>query len=331
MNNLMDLKRNDNNSFISLFVEITNNCNLNCNECYTKYKNYKNKKAISLSDIINAIDTVIPSKVIYTGGEPLLYPELITFSINFYKAHLKQHWNNVICSNLLFDKLTRQQESAIILVDYIQTTYSVDRFKTKDMFNNWKKIFKETKTLLKLSEENSFRKKFIDINITLTPSQLKEKPETLISKLLELEPDGIGIEFLSFHDPNKIDQEFYNRSDAYMKRVFELLDKDINLSYQAIKNNLNNGYIMHCNNCKNGNNYLVNPDGDIIPGCLCNPLLTNTEKIDATKKFIIDCVDCKYFKYCRGNCERFGMNCGFPKQTFDYVYKLIYGDDNNVK
>lgn len=326
MSNIMDIKRNDYSSFISLFIEITNNCNLNCHECYTKYKNYQNKKAISLSDIINAIDTVVPSKVIYTGGEPLLYPELISHSINFYNAHYKQHWNTVVCSNLIFDKLSEEQQIALINIDYLQTSYSVDRFKTKSMFYKWKNNFKHAKELLKASQ-SSYRNKFVDINVTINPLQLKEKPETLISKLLELEPDGIGLEFLSFHDPNKIDKEFYNRSDAYMKRVFELLDPKINLSFQAMKNNLNNGYTMHCNNCKNRMNYLVNPDGEIILGCLCNPLLTNKEKIDTTKKLIEQCIDCKYFKYCRGNCERFGLNCGFPKQTFEYVFNKINGDD----
>ena len=69
----------------SLYLEMTNDCNLNCKYCYIHDKKF-NSKVLSVGDIVSAINYIYPSKIIITGGEPLLYPKEIAEFILYLEA-----------------------------------------------------------------------------------------------------------------------------------------------------------------------------------------------------------------------------------------------------
>lgn len=292
-----------------LFIAVTNDCNMNCEYCYIHNNHIKNK-VIQLGDIIPVITDLNPSKIILTGGEPLLYPKFIIEFIMYYEANLRKHWNIVLCTNLLLE-LTDERKKALSIVDWLQTTYSVDRFKTTKQLQMFIDNFKYVNNHLDNLE-------YRDINITLTQEQLKQPTGDLIDIIEELHPTGVGLELLSFDntDIHKYDS-YYDEADEYMEKVFEVLPESINLNYIGWKKCLDNNMIMNCNSCDIGCCKILNADGVLKNGCICNIDKTNLFR----KKFLDMCVNCKYFKYCKMNCKRFGYYCGFPKKTFDKFLK----------
>lgn len=306
----------------TLFIMITNDCNNNCPQCYSKYRNC-NMHCVDLGDMIDAVDKLSPGKVVLTGGEPLLYPERIISFVNYYNADYRKHWNTTLCTNLLFDDLNRSQVKAITLVDYIQTTYSVDRFKTDDKFHKFIFNIANANLLIK-NEEN----KFIDVNVTITEEQLKEPVNELIDKLKGMYVDGVGFEQLSYNkNSKKSDEElidFYNRTDEYILEASKQLKEKIpymeNLTFKGWDMALNNSLSsLNCTVCDSGYCKLLDPDGNITNGCIC----LIDKDINRRQKFINECVSCEYYKYCKMDCERFGNHCAFPKKTFEYFLKEV--------
>lgn len=292
-----------------LFVTVTNDCNMNCKYCYTHDHHYKSN-CINLGDIATAINTLYPSKVILTGGEPLLHPKAIQQFVLYFEAEMKKHWNILLCTNLLLE-LTQDRIDAINKCDWLQTTYSVDRFLSADQY----KLFSDNfKSLISSCTHLEYR----DINVTITEKQLEESTGDLIDKLLELKPTGVGLELLSFNDKDlHSHDEYYEKADEYMSRVFEVLPHELNLTEQGWKKSLDNNMTMKCTVCSDGNSVILDPDGVMKNGCTCQiDTADNSIRQLNLKKFVDKCVDCNLFEYCRGNCKRFGYYCGFPKNTF---------------
>lgn len=314
----------------TLFIMITNDCNNNCPQCYSQYRKC-NTHCIDLGDMIDAVDRLSPGKVVLTGGEPLLYPERIISFMYYYNADYRKHWNTTLCTNLLFKELNRSQSNAISLVDYVQTTYSVDRFKSEDQF--YKFIYNIANAKLLLGDDNN---KFIDVNITITEEQLKEPVEDLMDKLKGMYVDGVGFEQLSYNSSsNKSEEElieFYNKTDEYVLEACKQLKEKIphmeNLTFKGWDMALNNGLnSLSCTVCDSGYCKLLNPDGEITNGCIC----LIDKNINRKEKFMNHCVDCKYFKYCNMDCERFGNTCGFMKKTFEYFLEERSKNDGDVE
>ena len=61
-------------------IVLTHNCNLRCNFCYAKSAGYKESDRISIENLKEILSFCSDSKVkylVFTGGEPLLYPNLV--------------------------------------------------------------------------------------------------------------------------------------------------------------------------------------------------------------------------------------------------------------
>ena len=43
--------------------------------------------------------------------------------------------------------------------------------------------------------------------------------------------------------------------------------------------------------------------------------------IDKVNKY--KCIECKYYQYCKGDCECNRFICSFPKQTIDYMKSVL--------
>lgn len=297
----------------SLYLEMTNDCNLNCKYCYIHDKKF-NSKVLSVGDIVSAINYIYPSKIIITGGEPLLYPKEIAEFILYLEAGERRHCIIDLCTNLCLDISDENVKLVLSKIDWLQTTYSIDRFRNNDLYS----LFSHNLHRIKSDFGNI---KYRDIIVTLTARQLKEPIGDLVDKLTELKPTGVYLEPLSFkytEDLHRYD-EYYKACDEYMNNTFEVIDYDINLNYNNWEKSLDNKMPMSCTVCSDGISKILTPDNVLYDGCLCNVI---KDKNVYKQKFIDKCAECEYYKYCQGDCKRFGYYCAFPKKSFDRFLKI---------
>lgn len=302
-----------NDVFVTLYLNITNQCNLNCEYCYIHDKKDYEKSA-ELGNLINAIDTVNPQQVVITGGEPLLYPELIQSLIRYYESSLSKHWDVILCTNLYYKELSKDQLDAIKLVDYIQTSYSIDR--TNKCGNILDYIKKNTSTIK--SECKNI--KAVDCIFTITQDQLTMNPGKEIGLLLDTGINDISMETLSYNSRLDINwQKYYDEADDYINTCCSFIPENKNGLYKswskALEENLSS---MNCNMCSLGCAKTYE-NGKILNRCNC--LVDREER---KLKFISKCINCDYYKYCKMDCERFANYCGFLKKTFsNYLNKRL--------
>lgn len=301
----------------TLFLTITNECNLNCVDCYSKFK-VSNVKVADLSSMIDTITQVAPGKLVITGGEPLLYPKLISNIINYFRFDYRQHWDIVLCSNLCFPELSKDQLDVIRHCDYIQTTYSTDRFGDNQTRLNWVK-----NNICKIKSLQNSDVKKVDAIVTVTDKTISMMDGGIIDFVNDSKIDGILFENFTFFTPDPLlnIQQFYRVADEYILNMCKYLkDKVEILNFSNWKMALDNHMILHCNVCDSGycKEYRVD---HLRNGCTC---CVNTNKKDRQYKFTHHCINCEYYKYCMMDCERFGKYCAFPKKTFKYFLDNIY-------
>ena len=288
----------------TLFIAITNECNINCKYCYI-HNNKPVKKCLDIGEMISAIEEVSPGKLVITGGEPLLYPSNIIGVMNYFNAHYRNHWNSTICTNLLIDEINEKHIEAINKFDYLQTTFETKRLENK--FELFKYNFNYVK-----SRCNNI--KFFDIIYNISDEEVElYKDNPPIEKMAMLNPNGISFEFRS-------NSKDYSKLDLYLNKCFEKLSKYKNienLTKTSWDNSIKSNYYINCNKCNSGlcKIYSTEDPDNVYNGCICK---SNNKR---TKSKISKCIECELFKYCRFNCERFGDECGFPKETFKKFLK----------
>ena len=138
----------------SLYLKITENCNMKCPFCYVNHKD----NVIDNDIVYSALKTYNPKKVIFHGGEPLLYPKKILEIMNNYP-----NFEYSITSNLTLP--LSKDRIKIIERCKVATSYSIDRFKEEKLEN----IFKNN-----LNIANKITS--ITLLVTLSEEQLKIPP-----------------------------------------------------------------------------------------------------------------------------------------------------------
>lgn len=69
-----------------LVIKMTNQCNLSCPYCYANATNEPDENALTVEQIKEAIDIVKPTRVAFTGGEPLLrYDDVVELAHYAYE------------------------------------------------------------------------------------------------------------------------------------------------------------------------------------------------------------------------------------------------------
>ena len=287
-----------------LYLVITNKCNLNCGYCYI-HNRKQEEESPSLGDLITAIDKVNPGKVIITGGEPMMNAKLINTLLSYYDIDNARHWRCALCTNLAYD-MNDDILSVFNQVDYIQTTYTYDKF--SDIDNSIKFM---DNSIIACMVDNV---KNFDIMFTVTPKSMSIDPKINIDFIYRLNADGVMFEPLS---GNNIGEEYYKKYDEYLLECCkEVENKDMeNLLLKSWKNCIKAGLPMHCNVCADNAVMVFDPvSKEVKNGCPCYVDPHTNRRI----KFATQCLECEYFKYCKMGCERFGNHCAFPKKTFDY-------------
>ena len=138
-------------------------CNMNCEYCYIKDKG-EEAEPVSLGDIIDAIDSVNPGNVIFTGGEPMLYPDLIEKPIEYYEFMKKKYWKTCLMTNLNYE-LDDRKKNILLKMDCIQNT-----------FRPWLMSSENYKKNIKFCLDSGLNLVF---TITLDKKMLDIKPEEL--------------------------------------------------------------------------------------------------------------------------------------------------------
>lgn len=233
-----------------------------------------------------------PKTVVYHGGEPLLCPEVILRLIKSFPDV-----EHSITTNFTLELFNKRQE-VLDNVDYISTSYSVDRFSNNNLYKTFVDNIKRAN-------------KQITLLITLSEEQLRQPPVELIKIINEINPAYIDLERL--YD-KKMSASFYRDTDDYMLKMFKLIPKEKNVLYLRMKNAIKYKTKVFNQRC-NQSVVVANPDGRTF---FC-PNLSNNDVIE--KRQSKECLTCSINEYCGGDCLSFKGFCKFPKQTFLTVLK----------
>lgn len=268
----------------TMYLKITEQCNMRCPFCYIK----QNNSIMSLDVALDACDKYKPDVVVFHGGEPLLYPDLIQQIIS-----KRPNLDFSITSNLTLP-LTKERIEVLKKCG-IATSYSADRFNNITTFS----CFLDNLYIVS---------KFTDITllVTLSRNQLKQKPERLAQILSMLPCQYVLLERL--YEP-EYDQQLAIETDRYILSVSKLIPKNKNLLIHNMEKAVESHTPVFSLDC-NKNVITINPDGS-IKSC---PNISNQ-----TMKKRRECLLCQYYEYCKGDCLSFQNGCMFPKKTFQWV------------
>lgn len=267
----------------TMYLKITDSCNLRCPFCYVN----KNNKIMTLDNAVNVIKRYNPQKIIFHGGEPLLFPELI---INIMDTLPDYEYS--ITSNLVFD-LNDMQRKVLSRCD-IATSYSVDRF-SKDTF----RIFKDNISWLRKIKD-------ITLLVTLSYEQLKQEPDKLIENINELDCRYVLFERLFIDDS---DDNLSLLTDNYLLKIMQLYKAESNVLRNQMLHSLSHNCTVFNNDCQE-KVITINTD-------MSTQLCPNSQHLKQTKKK--ECLLCEFYQYCRNDCLSFQNTCMFPKNTFKYI------------
>ena len=288
----------------NLYLEITNKCNLDCEYCYIKDKG-EEKEEVTIGDLIDAIDAVQPGNIIFTGGEPMLYPKLIEKIIEYYEFIEKKYWKTCLMTNLIYE-LDDEKKNIFLKMDCIQNT-----------FRPWLLKNKYYKQNIKFCLESGLN---LVLTITLDKRILDIEPKKLID-YLDLSTLGYTCGLI-FETVSSVREEVdYKKADEYLLECSKLLeDSQYNvITFNEWKAHVENKMSLHCNSCRASNSYIFDPITKKVKiGCPC---FVPHDKMARIRKYLNTCEDCDIFDICKMDCTRFGEKCGTPKETVKYILK----------
>lgn len=297
------------NKYKTMYVVVTNSCQLHCSFCYNSYAPLFEKKDNTLIDPIKTakiIDKLEIKDVIFHGGEPLLYPETLLAVVENTK---RKDVYFTVQTNLAYDNLSKKQIELLCKIGCYGTSYNADRFAGNK----------------KLEEKWVNNVKFLDsfnlcngVVLTVTPMQLRENPKEVMQYLTnELGFDSIIIERVIYPIQDQLKdikkyKEIYEAIDRYMLLLYKYApDKRKTSLYRSVKNCIQNGTSFFPHNCHEFT-CTLNKD-KLVEGC---PSLETNVKYSNRK---IECGKCNLYQFCQEDCECMRIVCAFPKKTFGYI------------
>ena len=268
-----------------MYLQITDACNLRCPFCYMK----RNHHTMTLDTALNMYQKYRPREIIFHGGEPMLYPNLILDIMD----HIPDTTYSVTTNMTLpWDEM---RHKVLSRCTSIATSYSVDRFPSWQIYN----IFKNNL---------NYASQYVDITIlvTLSRAQLKKPPELLAQILSTLPHSFIRLERLY---ESTYDKDLAQQTDKYLLKLFQLLPEKENVLYQDMVNSIKNHIPVFSLSCAQ-NIKTVTPEGNI-------KTCPNTSNHKITKRK--ECILCNLYEYCKGDCLSFQNGCMFPKETMQWI------------
>lgn len=322
--NINNIKKITTYNNVRLFVELTNKCNLRCKHCYGSF-DYKNDKILNLDKLKKVIHDASSNgtyQLDLTGGEPMLYPNLIELlSFAYDEGMLVRIFTNLTL--LSDDKLNKLIKYG---VKEIVTSLDSSNSEIHDAFRGQNDCFNNTIVSIKKLKEKGFP---VSVN-TMIGNHNKDSIDSLVKFITDLKvksvldvivPVGRGIELNeNIKDSAKLIKNIY---DNYYK----IIDK--------------NAISVHCGI---GNRFIyVKSDGNIY---ICPSLIEEKFKLgnidnystiqiwqEMTKNFSNFFCNSKRNKCgdCKGGCRARSLKMYDDICAKDDVYCIIneIGDSND--
>jgi len=222
--------------FRKIYIEITNNCNLNCSFCSKVSKARKFMSTQEFEEILNKVKDYTDYIYLHVKGEPLLHPNIIEF------LHLADKYNlkvNLTTNGTLFPKIAKELGKCSALNKINFSLHSENNIKNycESIFKNVKYLKEKVTIIYRLW--------------TLNNNKLDENSTDIVEKI----------------------RKFYNLSPEIVEKIKKenninisstiYVDKDNEFVWPTITNQKSCGY---CFALKTHIAILV--DGTVVPCCL---------------------------------------------------------------
>jgi uncharacterized protein len=177
-----------NPGFNNIYLHITGNCNLKCTHCYsykTDEKNLSNLTAKSIIDLTKQASDLRFQKVVFTGGEPLMHPEISAVLSGLLEIKLKQKLLKLVLRTNLAMPLS-DSEIALIAKVFDKIVVSIDGSQEVHDKQRGKGAYLKTITNLKKFSQEIVEKKFsvaCSLNQNLYSDDELQKEKNAVSSL----------------------------------------------------------------------------------------------------------------------------------------------------
>lgn len=295
----------------SLFMQITNACNLDCSFCSEGEKCLLKPKLMQEDIIVTLIDDfkqIRGKRIVLTGGEPTLYPKLYKIINYALSVGLKVKLDTN--ATILFKKYQKVTNPA-----QVQIQCSLEGRREQNDHIRGEGVFVKAKETLRQYTKEGFD---CCIKLTLAPTTCSKDIETLAGVSSELGLSKLKLGIIKYFGKAK-DKSFQFETKKFVDLLkcvpsiqrryrikIELCD------YVPFLPILKNHYSKAC---KGINNYFIFIDGTVVP-CrfLDDVVLGNIKKeslIDIFRRGSIldaweppkECEECIYLNYCGGGCR----------------------------
>ena len=219
-----------------IYIEITNNCNLNCSFCSEVLKSRRNMSSEEFDLILNKIKDYADFIYLHVKGEPLVHKDIIEFINKANEYNLKV---NLTTNGVLFDKYAKELGKCKNL-NKINFSLHCENNKDnylEDIFDNIKYLSTNTTVIYRLW--------------TLKNNELDEKSTKIVDKIKEyynLSPETV--------DKIKNTTNIKISSTIYV-------DKDNEFVWPTVNNHKSDGYCYGLNT-----HIAILVDGTVVPCCL---------------------------------------------------------------
>ena len=222
--------------FKKIYIEITNNCNLNCSFCSKTSREKKNMTLEEFKVILEKIKDYTDYIYLHVKGEPLLHPNIIEFIKEADKYNIKV---NLTTNGTLFKDKSSELGTCTNLNKINFSLHSENNKENylEDIFDNIKNLSTSTTVIYRLW--------------TLKNNLLDEKSTKIVERIKEYyKLPQETVEKIKNENNIKINPQIY-------------VDKDNEFIWPTITNNKSCGY-CHALKTQIG----VLSDGTVVPCCL---------------------------------------------------------------
>lgn len=219
-----------------IYIEITNNCNLNCSFCSKTTRRKKSMTIEEFTKVVEKIKSYTNYIYLHVKGEPLLHNNILEFLEIAQKNNLKV---NITTNGTLFNKYAKDlgKYSSLNKINFSLHSENKKENYFEDIFNNTMYLSPKTTIIYRLW--------------TLKDNKLDEKSTMIVEKIKEYYK-------LSTEIVEKIIKE---KNIKICNNIY--IDKDNEFEWPKITNTKSNGY---CYALKT--HIAILSDGTVVPCCL---------------------------------------------------------------
>lgn len=241
----------------SVHINLTNDCNMRCVHCYMSAGMLEEQR-LDFEKIVAKIEEINEeigyTNVVISGGEPLVYPEIIDLLNKLSKNYITLFTNGTLITEENYENICDNcKEIQISFEGLTEEAYEQVRGK-----GNYSKV----KKAIELIKRKNVR---LILAITILPSNLNNIQQHLKSFIESLAYDNLEVRLNSEIEMSgnalNLDLKKYNKKDAD-ELIIELMKElnDIGISIE-----FNSGRNTHFQNCGIGANIVINYDVLNIP------------------------------------------------------------------